>query len=53
MTYMDGFNEAVRLCLAKVKAAVTKEVAIKEIRALLRLAKQGKLEKLKEMLKNG
>jgi len=51
VTYMDGFKDALRLCLAKVKAAVTKEAAIKEIRALLRLVRQGKMEKIKEMLK--
>jgi hypothetical protein len=50
---MDGFKDAIRLCLAKVKAAVTKEAAIKEIRALLRLAREGNIEKLKEMLKRG
>lgn len=51
MTYMDGFRDAIRLCLAKVKAAVTREAAIKEVRSLLRLVREGKMEKIKEMLK--
>jgi len=51
MSYLDGVKDAFRLCLAKVKAAVTKEAAIKEIRALLRLAKRGKMEKIRELLR--
>jgi len=51
MSYLDGFRDACRLCIQKVKAAVTKEAALKEIRTLLRLVKQGKMEKIKEMLK--
>lgn len=53
MSYLDGLRDGCRLCLAKVKAAVTREAAIKEIRSLIRLAKQGKIEELKEMLKSG
>jgi predicted nucleotidyltransferase len=53
MSYLDGLRDGCRLCLAKVKAAVTREAAIKEIRALLRLVREGNMEKLKEMLKRG
>lgn len=53
MNYLDGLRDGCRLCLAKVKAAVTRESAVKEIRSLIRLAKKGKIDELKEMLKNG
>jgi len=51
MSYVDGVKDGLRLCLAKVKAAVTKEAAIKEIRTLLRWARQDKMEKIKELLR--
>jgi hypothetical protein len=51
MNYLDGLRDGCRLCLAKVKVAVTREAAIKEVRGLLRLVRQGKIEKIQEMLK--
>lgn len=53
MNYLEGFRDACRLCVAKIKASVTREAAVKEVRTLLRLARKGEEEKLKEMVKNG
>jgi hypothetical protein len=48
---MDGVKDALKLCLAKVKTAATKEEAIKDLKVLLSLARQGKTEKIKELLR--
>lgn len=53
MSYLEGFRDACRLCIAKIKASVTKESAVKEVRALLRVSRKGDEEKLKELVKNG
>lgn len=51
MTYIDGFKDAIRLCLARVNAAATKEEAIKYLKVLLSLARQGKIEKIQKLLR--
>jgi len=50
VTYRDGFEDALELCLAEVSNAETKEKAVVKMEEWLGLIKEDKLERLKRML---
>jgi hypothetical protein len=50
MSYRNGFEDAVELCIAETEQSETKEVAISRMKEFIELVKTDKLYRLKEML---
>ena len=50
VSYRDGFEDAVELCIAETEDAVSKKSALKKMRDILVLVKEDKFERLKRML---
>ncbi len=50
MSYSEGFEDALELCMAETSDANSKENALKKMRELLVLVKEDKFDRLKKML---
>lgn len=50
MSYREGFEDAVELCLNEATQSETKDVAISRMQEFLELVKTDKMHRLKEML---
>jgi hypothetical protein len=50
LSYQEGFEDALELCLAETEDCQTKEVALEKMRDLLVLVKEQKFDRLKKML---
>jgi hypothetical protein len=50
MSYREGFEDAVELCINEAAIAETKETAISRMQEFLELVKTDKIHRLKEML---
>ena len=50
MSYQEGFEDAIELCLAESEDCSTKENALEKMRDLLVLVKEQKFDRLKKML---
>lgn len=50
MSYREGFEDAVELCLYEASKAVGKKGAIEKLQEILGLVKEDKFQRIKEML---
>lgn len=50
LSYQEGFEDAIELCLAESEDCSTKEDALEKMRNLLVLVKEQKFDRLKKML---
>lgn len=50
MSYQEGFEDSLELCLFEVKRSKNKRDAIERIRYLLGLVKERKFDRIKQML---
>lgn len=50
MSYTQGFEDAVELCIAETEDAESKKKAVKKMNNILVLVKENKFERLKRML---
>ena len=50
MSYAQGFEDAVELCIAEMEDAESKEKALNKMNEILVLVKENKFQRLKRML---
>jgi len=50
LSYREGFEDAVELCLYEASKAVGKKGAIEKLQEILGLVKEDKFQRIKEML---
>jgi hypothetical protein len=50
MSYQEGFEDALELCLSEVKKSNTKKDALSRLNYLLGLIKEHKLDRVKQMI---
>jgi hypothetical protein len=50
MSYQEGFEDAIELCIAESEDSASKEKALAKLRDLLVLVKEDKFDRLKKML---
>lgn len=50
MSYQEGFEDSLELCLDEVKGSNNKEEAIQRIQYLLGLVKEHKFDRIKQMI---
>jgi hypothetical protein len=50
LSYQEGFEDAIELCLAESEDCLSKEAALEKMRDLLVLVKEQKFDRLKRML---
>jgi len=50
LSYRDGFEDSLELCLDEVRKARGKQDALQRIRYMLGLVKESKFDRIKEML---
>lgn len=50
MSYRDGFEDAIELCIAESEDSNDKEKALEKMKDLLVLVKEDKFDRLKKML---
>lgn len=50
MSYQEGFEDSLELCLSEVKKSTSKKDAVHRIQYLLGLIKEHKLDRVKQMI---
>jgi hypothetical protein len=50
MSYQEGFEDSLELCLVEVKKSKTKKDALERIQYFLGLVKEHKFDRIKEMI---